>query len=214
MFLQEVMQKGLRSGGTRTALETETAYLFLENQSTLMSRFVSSVLGNKLQSNVLESSKFYAMLGHALANAGFVAYATKYKYNTWRPVTAIRCNETYLAGGQQLFDANWTPMSDTPTHPEYLSGHAIYASAAGGILKRYLGSDTLNPPVTVASNATLTSNDHVGVLTRNYSSIDRLVRDVGDSRVFAGFHFRFSCDEGIKAGDIVAQKVFEYFNRG
>ena len=137
-------------------------------------------------------------------------------------MTAIRCSETYLAGGQQLFDPNWTPISDTPTHPEYLSGHAIHASAAGGILKRfgfapfqpptdcsqvycrYLGSDTLNPPVTVASNTTLTSNNNVGVLTRNYSSIDRLVRDVGDSWVFAGFHFRFSCDEGIKAGCVPA----------
>ena len=46
-----------------------------------MSRFVSSVLGNRLQANVLESAKFYAMLGHALANAAFVEYATRYKVN-------------------------------------------------------------------------------------------------------------------------------------
>jgi hypothetical protein len=44
-----------------------------------MSRFVSSVIGDRLKSSVLESAKLYAMFGHAIANTGFVEYTTKYK---------------------------------------------------------------------------------------------------------------------------------------
>jgi hypothetical protein len=44
-----------------------------------MSRFVSSVIGDRFKDNVLESARLYAMVGNALANAAFVAYATKFK---------------------------------------------------------------------------------------------------------------------------------------
>jgi hypothetical protein len=44
----------------------------------------------------------------------------------------------------------------------------------------------------------------MGVLMRDYSSIDKLVQDIGDSRVFAGTHFRFSSDQGIKAGYVAS----------
>ena len=46
-----------------------------------MSRFVASVIGDRFKDNVVESARFYAMFGHALANGGFVAYATKYMVN-------------------------------------------------------------------------------------------------------------------------------------
>ena len=53
-------------------------------------------------------------------------------------MTAIRFNETYLADGQKLFDPNWSPLADTPTHPDYISGHATFSSAVGVILKLYV----------------------------------------------------------------------------
>lgn len=109
---------------------------------------------------------------------------------------------------------------NTPTHQDYISTHAAFSSAGGGILKRYvlfiflfvvfstirpanpqitryLNITTLNPPVTISSNVT---TDSVGILTRTYYSIDDAVRDCGLSRVFAGIHFQFSVDEGRNAG--------------
>ena len=95
---------------------------------------------------------------------------------------------------------------------------------------RYLGTDKLDPPVTISSNVTI---DNIGVITRTYTSLDQAARECGDARVFAGFHFNFSSNEGIKAGyvpvqpivkiltrvcvayrDATAEKVFDNFERG
>lgn len=210
-FLIQSKEKGVRSGSTRNATETETAYLFLESQATWFNRFASLIITDTLKNDILKSAKFYAILNYGFANAGFLSYKTKYLYNTWRPVTALQYNGTYLASGNRIYDPTWTPLVNTPTHQDYISTHAAFSSAAGGILKRYLNITTLNPPVTISSNVT---TDSVGILTRTYYSIDDAVRDCGLSRVFAGIHFQFSVDEGRNAGDAIAANIFNSFETG
>jgi hypothetical protein len=39
---------------------------------------VSTVIGDRFKDKILESAKFYAMINHALANAGQLEYKTKY----------------------------------------------------------------------------------------------------------------------------------------
>lgn len=55
---------------------------------------------------------------------------SKYKFNFWRPVTALR------ARGQ----AAWAPLLTTPFHPEHPSGHSCAGGAAGAVLTAFFGT--------------------------------------------------------------------------
>lgn len=94
-------------------------------------------------------------------------------------------------------------------HPDYLSGHASYGGGAGGILKKYFGSDKIDPPLALSSNASV-----AGPITRTFNSIDQAIKENGDSRVFVGVHFQFSSDEGSKQGLNAANEVWQSFKAG
>jgi hypothetical protein len=44
-------------------------------------------------------------------------------------------------------------------------------------------------------------------VTRSFTGFDAAVAQVADARVYAGFHFRFSCDDAIRMGQQVAGQV-------
>jgi len=64
-------------------------------------------------------------------------------------------------------------------------------------LASFFGEDT---------SFTATSDGLPGVV-RSFSSFSEAVDQVADARVFAGFHFRFSCNDGIALGTAVATNV-------
>ncbi len=53
---------------------------------------------------------------------------------------------------------------------------------------------------------TVTSSGLPGV-GRSFTSFDAAAAQVSDARVWAGFHFRFSCDDGSGLGRQVAEAV-------
>ena len=75
--------------------------------------------------------------------------------------------------------------------------HSGTSSAAASILAAVFGSDTTH---------TVTSAGMPGV-TRTFTSLSDGVAQVGGARVFAGFHFRFSCDDAITMGAEIADYV-------
>ena len=68
-------------------------------------RLAHAVIGNKYATDVLTSAKFYAQLNYALSNAAIASWDSKYFYNSWRPITAIRYPSIYLASGPNVSDA-------------------------------------------------------------------------------------------------------------
>jgi hypothetical protein len=53
---------------------------------------------------------------------------------------------------------------------------------------------------------TVTSQGLPGV-QRTFHSFTDAVEEVADARIFAGFHYRFSCEDGIQMGKQVAAQV-------
>ena len=78
----------------------------------------------------------------ALADGYIGTFETKYHYNYWRPVTAIRLADT---DGNPDTDADpdWTPLRQTPPIPDYDSGHAAEGGAAATVLRRFFGTDRI-----------------------------------------------------------------------
>lgn len=126
----------------------------------------------------------------AIADATIGVFDAKNVYNFWRPVTAI----------DLTVDPSWRPLMTTPNFQEYPSAHSGTSSAAAGVLAAEFGNDT---------TYTVTSAGLPGV-TRTFTSFSDGVAQVADARVFAGFHFRFSCDDAITLGTEIANYVMAH----
>src|SRR5205823_10116960 len=88
-------------------------------------RQVSAAQGKTLS----ENARIFALLGMAIADASIAVFDTKYHYNFWRPVTAIRAGS----------DPDWLPLITTPAFPGYPSAHATLSGAARAVLERAFG---------------------------------------------------------------------------
>jgi hypothetical protein len=114
-------------------------------------------------------------------------FNAKNVYNFWRPVTAIRATD----------DPTWTPLLATPAFQEYPSAHSTVSSAPAAVLASFFGNDT---------SFIVTSAGLPGV-DRDFKSFSSAVQQIANARIWAGFHYRFSCEDGATLGAAVGQYV-------
>lgn len=149
-----------------------------------------------------ESARLFAMLSVTLADAAISGWNMKYKYNFWRPETAIRLGDADT-NDQTIGDAAWEPFLTTPAFPEYISGHSLTCTAAATVLGSFLGTD--------AYDFTLST---MGIpQPRAFSSFLQAAQEAGRSRIYGGIHFQFANEHGQLAGTALGNHVFENFFR-
>ncbi|KAK4647860.1 uncharacterized protein QC761_105120 [Podospora bellae-mahoneyi] len=206
LFVKSV---GAVNSANRSAYDTDTAYFWRESSVTGWNRFAGAIVGSKLDKKPLESAKFYAQLNYAIANAGFASWDVKYAYQGWRPVTAVHYPDVWLKSGRNETDTNWVPLlRPTPSHPDYVSTHSTFGSAAAHVIKAWNKGDRID--ATWSSNVTL---DNRGVITRRYTSVQFANEENSISRQFGGIHFKFAGTEGLKLGDRVAEATLKVFDK-
>jgi PAP2 superfamily len=150
-------------------------------------------------STLLRNARVLATLDIAIADAAIGCWDAKYAYNFWRPITAIR--ETADDGNPATTpDPTWTPLITAPAHPEYPSAHSCVSGAATMVLAHEFGEH---------GHFDITTDLLLGV-TRSYQSFTDALEEVKNARVFAGIHFRTSCDDGAMLGKQVAQYVLDH----
>jgi hypothetical protein len=148
-----------------------------------------------------EKSRLLAVLDVAMADADIACWDAKFHYVFWRPVTAIQFADTDDNPATQA-DMAWTPFLVTPAFPDYPSGHACLAGAAGTVLANYFGPD---------SHVSITSDSPaMAGVVRSFSGFAPMMKEVNDARVLAGIHFRTAVDDGRALGVVVAQYVLEH----
>jgi hypothetical protein len=90
-------------------------------------RQVSAVQGKTLSQN----ARIFALISMAVSDGLVSSMETKYFYNRWRPVTAIRAGDT--DGNPRIVpDPNWLPLITTPPFPSYPSARDRAGGAARG----------------------------------------------------------------------------------
>jgi hypothetical protein len=143
-----------------------------------------------------ENARIFALLNMGGADAVIACWDTKFTYNFWRPVTAIRAADT---DGNPATDPDpsWSSFVVTPPFPEYVSGHACYAGAAKYVLERFFGR-------AADKDITLVSSTLPGV-SRTYTSFRQIADEIDNARVWGGIHFRFSVKLGRKLGKNVGR---------
>jgi hypothetical protein len=190
----EVKAYGSSTSTLRTAFQTETAKFWqLDTPVGIWDR-VADALAQEHHLSLLRSARLLAMVNVAEADAGIAVWDAKNTFNTWRPVTAIA--QAALDGNPATTaDPSWSPLLVTPYFQEYPSGHSGVSSAAASVMASFFGNN---------AEFTVTSNGLPGV-TRSFTRFSDAIAQVADARVFAGFHYRFSCEDAARMGRQVAR---------
>ena len=185
--LAEVQAYGSATSTVRTAWETETARFWQSDTPVAMWNRVADDLAESHDTTLSQNARMLALTNIAMADAMIATFNAKNTYNFWRPVTAIAA-----MGGP-----TWSPLLPTPAFQEYPSAHSTVSAAPATVLAEFYGDET---------PFTLTSANMPGV-TRDFTSFTEAVQQVESARVWAGFHFRFSCEDGATLGTNVANWV-------
>ncbi len=136
----------------------------------------------------------------ALADSYIAGWDSKFHYDFWRPYTAIRAAAT--DGNENTNeDVAWEPLMNTPPVQDYPSTHSTLGNAAATVLNELVGSDT-------GFTMTSTSAEPVNS-TRSFVNFSQAAVENADSRVFAGIHFRFSCERGLELGQKIGDWILE-----
>jgi len=192
----EVKAFGSLTSSVRTPWQTETARFWQADNPTAMWDRVADTLASEHHFNLARSARLLALVNDSIADAAIAVWDAKVTYNSWRPVTAI-VNAAADGNPDTAPDAGWLPMMATPYFQEYVSAHSGVSAAATSILAAVFGNQT---------DFTVTSAGLPGV-SRSFSSFSEGIAQVADARVWAGFHYRFSCEDGVVLGDQVGSWV-------
>lgn len=186
----EVKVKGSKENSTRTAEETTIAKFWYEFSEIGWNRVAATAATDK-NLDLLSTARLFALVNIALADSYIAGWDSKFHYNFWRPYTAVRAAATD-GNANTSEDASWEPLMDTPPVHDYPSTHSTLGNAAAVVLNEIIGN---NIGFTMASTSAEPVNS-----TRSFVSFDQAAVENGDSRVFAGIHFRFSCEGGLDLG--------------
>jgi membrane-associated phospholipid phosphatase len=192
----EVKAFGSVDSTARNAYQTETAKFWQLDTATAIWNRVADSLATERDTSLLASARLLALINVSQADAVIAVWDAKNTFNFWRPITAIEQAATD-GNPATVADANWKPLLDTPGHQEYPSGHSGVSSAAATVLASFFGERTA---------FTATSNG-VPTAVRSFTTFSDAVAQVADARVYAGFHFRFSCEEATRMGTNIAKYV-------
>jgi hypothetical protein len=199
----EVKAYGARNSTRRTAQETETARFWLMTGPQAYHPIAWQIIATR-HLKLLDSARFMAMYSTALTDAYIAVFDAKYRYNFWRPVTAIR-NGDSDANPDTEIDATWQPLDATPMHPEYPCAHCILSGAAAAVIESTGGVGDLR-------EISLASPTAPGV-THRWTSLESFSLEVANARIWAGFHYRFSARVGTSMGREVGRYVAIHFDQ-
>jgi hypothetical protein len=191
----EVKAMGGRTSVRRSAEQTDVARFWDYSAPPIYHALVRSVAlqpGRSLERN----ARLFAAAAQAMDDALIAVFDAKYHYRFWRPVTAIR-NADLDGNDATEREAGWSPLIDVPMHPEYPAAHSVLASSLGTVLAAEVGSG----PLPVLTTASPTAKGAV----RRYQSIDALVTEVGNARIWGGVHYRTATEVGSQLGRQVGE---------
>jgi hypothetical protein len=147
--------------------------------------------------DLLDSARMMAILWTGYADAAIGCFNGKYFYHFWRPWGAIP------AGGDNpelVADPTWKPLATTPNHPEYPAAHACLTGAVTSLVADYFHTRKVHVVVT-------SSVFSDGVHTHTFEDTGDWLNEVCWARIFAGFHFNHSLQDGAELGRQVAHQL-------
>lgn len=190
-------------GGTadsliRSANEKEIGLFWTEHTGQQYARMFSYLAGSQ-NLGVADTARLMAVLWTGFADAAIGCWDGKYKYGFWRPITAIPAGG---ASSDLAADASWQSLATTPNHPEYPSGHGCVTGAVTTLIAGFFG--TTGVAITADS---LAFSD--GTHTHTFADTRDLMDEVFWARMYTGFHYYHSMEDGRQLGITVARELLQ-----
>jgi hypothetical protein len=180
----------------RTADQTLAARFWAGTALTFWNRAAASAALQR-HTTLSENARLFALLNVAMADAAISCWDSKYFYEQWRPITAIRLASTD-GNPDTVEQADWTPLIVTPPYPDYSSGHATVSGAGQAVLTIYFGNSL---PVEGWSEA-------LGeAYVRNWPNFSSAADEANLARIWAGIHWRHAVVDGRAAGNAVGAYI-------
>jgi PAP2 superfamily len=192
---------------------------------------IVEIIAQQEGNTLMQNARLFALANLAMADASIAAWYTKYTYNFWRPVAAIReadpgTGPTGLGDGNPntVGDPNWTPLGGamdngnpngpyyTPAFPADTSGHAAIGSAMFQVVADFCGTNH------IAFN--WTSDEYDGhtvdqygftrpAVTRHYDTLSEAMYENAQSRIYLGIHWPWDRDGGLVQGTEIGNYIFQ-----
>jgi hypothetical protein len=194
--VEEVRMLGSATSARRTADQTQIALFWVEASVDGWSRIARTVSAER-RLDLWQNARLFALITLAMADAYIAQFDEKYHFNFWRPVTAIQQGDVD-DNPDTVADPAWMPLGPTPPFPEYSSAHAAVGAAAAEAMKRFFGTDDI---------AFRISSPTAGNAVREFTGFNHAAEENGASRIYIGFHFRHSVEDGLKMGRRIGRFV-------
>ena len=191
----EVKRFGSVASTERTDTQTDTARFFSDNP---VLQLRSALLGrlDKDPLSLAQTTRLFATLDAATADALIQSWRLKYDVGFWRPFQAIPAADTD-GNDATTADAAWKPLlGTTPAYPDYVSGHACVVSAFTATVGPVLGDR-----VALDIKSAVTNSE------RTYRSLQALESDAFMARIWLGIHFRDAMEDGYGLGHVIGARV-------
>lgn len=195
----ETRDFGRASSAFRTPAMTDNANFQGCSSENMHALARAAVLVHPL--SLVESARVFALVAMANADDLVADYETRYAYSYWRPITAITEADTDGNPATDK-DASWTPQGGTPNFPEYPSGTTSTVGSSVGVLESLFGDEY-----------TFTIQNSCSPNPRTYQRLSDFMADAANGRIWAGAHWRNSCEQGEILGRAVGRHVVANFLR-
>jgi hypothetical protein len=203
----EVKELGAATSVTRTADQTLVARLWANvNTPTnflLVWNNVARTVALEKDLTTIEKARLFALTNISLHDALQTAFASKFVYGFWRPVTAIRRADED-GNDNTTADPAWLPLITTPPYPSYAGNMATIGTSQSTILALFFGRDDISFQHTW---------EGAGGATRSYPGFNAMANEQERARVYGGIHFTFDNVAGQSIGRNVGNYIYSNFMR-
>jgi hypothetical protein len=195
--VNEVKLVGEAASAARTADQTQSARFWAGTALTFWNRAAATASIDR-HLTLSENARLFALLNVAMADAVITCWDSKYYFELWRPITAIRLADTdgNDATTEQL---DWRPLIVTPPYPEYYSGHQSNGGPAQAILTAFFGAQ----PVEGFSEG-------LPGVVRSWPTFAAAADEALLARIWSGIHFRFAMTDARVVAEQIAGYVLEH----
>jgi hypothetical protein len=150
---------------------------------------------------LLDAVRMFALANMANIDATVAVWYAKNFFDFWRPFHAIRLGGTDDNPLTEA-DPHWVSEHIVPPLQEYPSAHAIQCQAIARTLRLIFGTDRVS--FATQSTTALPSNP-----VRSFNRLSTASMECRESRIMAGFHYRFSVNVGTSMGNKIARKIVD-----
>lgn len=221
----QVGADGTTTSTTRTAEQTEIGIFWAYDGTPKLGtppRMYNQILrkiAKQQRNTVTQNARLFALANIAMADSGVACWDSKFYYNYWRPIIAIR-NADAVFNCELINNPSWAPLGAprsnslgpnfTPPFPAYPSGHATFAAATFQVLQHFYGTDDIAFRLH-SDELRDTTTDNQGNprpnVVRSFQSFTQAAKECAESRIYLGVHWQFDADAGMDMGRTVADYV-------